>query len=132
MLDVPFEWVLLDSHTVAGLYADARPFSAPMLSAPAGPIAVFENLGRDAVLVAPRPGVDGERCAHLVAFLRTAGSHRRRALWQAMAVAAHAHLGTHPTRPLWISTSGLGVSWLHIRLDVRPKYYTHAPFRAAP
>lgn len=25
-----------------------------------------------------------------------------------------------------------GVYWLHLRLDTRPKYYTHAPFRAAP
>ena len=103
-----------------------------MASAPPGPVVVFENLGRDAVLVAPRPGVDGERCAHLVAFLRTAGSSRRQALWQATARAAREQLVTRPTQPLWLSTSGLGVPWLHIRLDVRPKYYTHAPFRAAP
>jgi hypothetical protein len=31
--------------------------------------------------------------------------------------------------PLWLSTSGLGVAWLHVRLDERPKYYTHAPYR---
>ena len=27
--------------------------------------------------------------------------------------------------PLWVSTAGLGVSWLHVRLDARPKYYRH-------
>jgi len=27
--------------------------------------------------------------------------------------------------PLWLSTAGLGVSWLHVRLDTRPKYYRH-------
>ena len=32
--------------------------------------------------------------------------------------------------PAWVSTSGLGVSWLHIRIDTRPKYYSYAPFRA--
>jgi hypothetical protein len=35
-------------------------------------------------------------------------------------------------RPLWVSTSGLGVSWLHLRFDRRPKYYTHAPYRLSP
>jgi hypothetical protein len=32
-------------------------------------------------------------------------------------------------RPLWLSTSGLGVAWLHVRLDSRPKYYSYAPYR---
>ena len=29
---------------------------------------------------------------------------------------------------LWISTSGLGVSWLHIRLDSIPKYYNYKEY----
>ena len=32
-------------------------------------------------------------------------------------------------RPLWLSTSGAGVAWLHVRLDDRPKYIQHAPYR---
>jgi len=31
--------------------------------------------------------------------------------------------------PLWASTSGAGVAWLHIRFDTRPKYYIHLPYR---
>lgn len=31
--------------------------------------------------------------------------------------------------PIWLSTSGLGVYWLHMRLDRRPKYYTYEPFK---
>ena len=27
--------------------------------------------------------------------------------------------------------SGLGIAWLHVRLDSYPKYYTHAAYRAA-
>jgi hypothetical protein len=30
--------------------------------------------------------------------------------------------------PVWVSTAGLGVHWLHVRLDDRPKYYRHRPF----
>ena len=32
-------------------------------------------------------------------------------------------------RTLWLSTSGLGVAWLHLRLDHEPKYYQYAPYR---
>ena len=31
--------------------------------------------------------------------------------------------------PVWLSTNGDGVSWLHVRTDERPKYYTHGPYR---
>lgn len=29
---------------------------------------------------------------------------------------------------VWLSTSGLGVSWLHVRVEDRPKYYTHTDY----
>jgi hypothetical protein len=65
------------------------------------------------------------------------------AVWGAVGRAALARLGLGPPphgglgsagedAPLWISTSGLGVYWLHVRLDARPKYYTYAPFRQWP
>lgn len=31
--------------------------------------------------------------------------------------------------PIWLSTSGLGVYWLHVRLDTRPKYYNHDEYK---
>ena len=34
-------------------------------------------------------------------------------------------------KPVWLSTAGAGVSWLHVRLDDRPKYYGYAPYREA-
>ena len=30
---------------------------------------------------------------------------------------------------VYLSTSGLGVSWLHMRMDARPKYYTYQPYK---
>ena len=38
-------------------------------------------------------------------------------------------VGSGRMLPLWVSTSGAGVYWLHLRLDSFPKYYTHAPYR---
>ena len=37
---------------------------------------------------------------------------------------------TRGEAPTWVSTEGSGVAWLHARLDARPKYYHHAPYRA--
>jgi hypothetical protein len=31
--------------------------------------------------------------------------------------------------PVWLSTSGLGVYWLHVRLDTHPKYYQYQPYK---
>jgi len=32
-------------------------------------------------------------------------------------------------QPIWLSTSGLGVYWLHMRIDTFPKYYTYFEYR---
>ena len=34
--------------------------------------------------------------------------------------------------PVWLSTAGAGVPWLHVRLDDRPKYYGFGPYRQPP
>ncbi len=38
-------------------------------------------------------------------------------------------LGMISDRPIWLSTAGGGVAWLHVRLDSTPKYYGYAPYR---
>jgi hypothetical protein len=49
-------------------------------------------------------------------------------LWRVTAEALETRLGDVP---VWLSTAGLGVYWLHIRLDSRPKYYRHRPYADA-
>ena len=49
-----------------------------------------------------------------------------RALWR---VTAQEMLRSIGERPVWLSTAGGGVAWLHIRLDSRPKYYSFEPYR---
>jgi len=123
-LDRPFEFVLVDAPTLACVAPEPGVFRPHFASAHAG-VATFDNLGHDALLVAPAPPGD---YPHLAAFTRSAPAKRQHALWQAVGAAAEERLGDEP---LWISTSGLGVFWLHVRLDSFPKYYTHAPYREA-
>lgn len=124
----PFEFVVLDSPGLAGR-PDPAPFAQHFggAAAPAG-VVTFANLGRDAVLVVPTPAGAHSAYGHLAAFVREAPEGQRQALWQAVGEAAEDRLSA---APVWISTAGAGVSWLHVRLDDRPKYYGYSPYRTA-
>ncbi len=89
---------------------------------------VFPNLGRDARLVVPVPH-DAADYAHLAAFLRTASDAAGHALWRTVAETMETRLCEGAC---WLSTSGLAVPWLHVRIDSRPKYFTHSPYCARP
>ncbi|HEX8912981.1 MAG TPA: hypothetical protein VF796_11525 [Humisphaera sp.] len=124
----PFEFVVLEAPGLpsAGDPSDfAEHFAA--LKAPAG-VATFTNLGGDATLVSPAPAADRSAYGHLAAFVRGAPDAQKHALWQAVAAAMTRRVGV---RPVWLSTAGMGVPWLHVRLDDRPKYYGHAAYRNA-
>jgi len=153
-----FECVLVDSPELQSVSADPRPFREHLSRDSDGSgVAAFWNLGHDALLLAPRQVGPPEAYPHLAAFLRAAPRdypHKLReqqlklrkqqlerpqqplelrelraqqhALIAAVGGALSALVGSSP---IWVSTSGLGVHWLHVRLDARPKYYTFAPYR---
>ncbi|MCU0705085.1 MAG: hypothetical protein MUF18_14020 [Fimbriiglobus sp.] len=121
----PFECVLLqdprldrppEPQAFAGHFSDV-----------AGVVA-FPNLGRDAVLVVPCPIGHVSAYCHLAAFVRHASAGQQQELWQAVGEAMARRLSG---RPVWLNTAGAGVPWLHVRLDDRPKYYWHEPYRVA-
>jgi hypothetical protein len=122
-LNRPYECVVVDSPALAGMAADAAAFSGHFTER--DDVAEFSSLGQDAWLVAPCPHGPREACAHLAAFVRGAPVTQQQVFWQRVAVAVQARLCD---RPLWLSTSGLGVCWLHARLDSASKYYTWQPY----
>jgi hypothetical protein len=121
--DRPFEFVLQDSPALAEITADHEAFADEF---GLGLTSTFANLRGDAILVVPRKMGVRANYAHLASFCRTAPPEQHDALWTAVATAIRAW--SRPGR-LWVSTSGLGVSWLHVRLDTVPKYYSYAPYR---
>ena len=125
-LDRPFECVLVHSPMLAGSKPDPKPFQSHFRVDREA--VAFESLGRDALLVAPCPDTPGNDFAHLAAFMATATPARIDALWRTVGDAVATRIGSNP---LWLSTAGLGVAWLHVRLDSRPKYYRHAPYKQA-
>ena len=92
-------------------------------------VVTFPNLSGDAVLVVPCPVAESAVYGHLASFVRGAPESQGRSLWQST---ANAMLQRISDRPVWLSTAGMGVSWLHVRLDKSPKYYGYQPYRAKP
>ena len=125
--DRPFEFVLLDDPRLAR-QPDVNAFAKYFPNANEG-IATFANLGGDAVLVAPTPLVEDDAYGHLAAFVRHAPEKQRHALWKSVGMAMTKRLDE---MPVWLSTAGAGVSWLHVRLDDSPKYYGHRLYRQPP
>ena len=122
-----YECVLLDAGPLERISADPSAFLGKLGEAQ-GSVGAFANLGGDALLVVPKPVADIQGYGHLGAFLRAAPEGQQHDLLTTLAATVEDRLHQDP-RPLWVSTAGLGVAWLHIRLDARPKYYKHAAYR---
>jgi len=125
MLEQPFECVFVDSPDLVMVDPEPLHFQAYYAGAH-NRIADFENLGGDALLVVPEPLDACSAYAHIADFSRSAPLKQQCALWRRVGELCHQHIGVIP---LWLNTSGLGVFWLHIRLDKAPKYYTYLPYK---
>jgi len=119
-----FEFVLLSSPSLERA-VDPSAFSSHFTGDHA---VTFPNLGGDAVMVVPCPIADNSIYGHLASFIRKAPETQVDRLWQSVGAAMQDRLSNEP---VWLSTAGGGVSWLHVRLDSRPKYYGYEPYRVA-
>lgn len=125
--DPEVEWVLVPTRSFEGGTPDPSPFRDHF--DPQRPVSVFPSLRGDAVLVVPRSMGDPAPYLHLASFVREASPSHVDALFAAVGQALCDRRRLHPAT-IWLSTAGLGVDWLHVRLDSRPKYYRHEPYRA--
>jgi len=124
-LDQPFEFVFLNSPKSLSK-PDIDTFSEFFIhSARNHGIVSFPNLGHDAMLVVPSPLRDGANYSGLAEFFSEAPLDQQIALWNVVAHEINIRLSENN---IWVSVAGGGVSWLHIRLDSRPKYYRYMPY----
>jgi len=80
-------------------------------------------------LVVPCP-VGQKNFAHIRKFHENASEFQIEEFWNSVGESVHRRFfEIERETPIWLSTSGLGVYWLHVRLDSFPKYYSYAPYR---
>lgn len=124
-LDAPYEFVLVKADALESVRADQHTFQEHFRAGKR--VVVFDNIRGDSRLVSPTPNGSSDY-AHLLSFLRSAPEAQAHAFWETIASEFGASVGEETK---WLSTSGLGIYWVHARIDPRPKYYTFDPYRSA-
>jgi hypothetical protein len=124
-IDRQFEFVMIDSPGLAKI-PDSAAFATHFTAAPQKQVVSFRNLGNDATLIVPAPLGPATAYGHIAAFVREAPDDQKHALWRVVGEEMLKHI--RPT-PIWLSTAGAGVPWLHVRMDATPKYYGYRPYR---
>lgn len=128
-VDRPFEFVLINSPGFCARKTDAETYATYFSDDDSDfGVVAFANLRGDATLVVPSPRAPNTAYGHLAAFIRNAPEPQVDAIWRVISAQVQSEIGTEP---IWISTAGGGVAWLHVRLDSQPKYYGHQPYRIA-
>lgn len=125
-LDDTFEFVLVNSSALLGIAQDEATFGKYFDKAEM--VVSFPNIRGDAELVVPTPFSKHTEYAHLAKFIRSADEEQILAFWKLVASTYKIKIGRNTK---WLSTSGLGVYWLHVRVDSRPKYYQHYEYKNA-
>lgn len=118
-LDEIYECTLIKSTSLAHVSPDQSTFDSYFKQQKNA--VSFPNLGGDAQLVAPCP-VSQESIIYtqIGSFVRQAPGKQITDFWQ---LVGKEMLDNIQKEPRWLSTSGLGVYWLHVRIDSVPKYY---------
>lgn len=119
-----YECVLLPAPALLRMTADRATFAEHFTG---NSIAAFASLGGDAFLLAPKPMAEKSDFIDLYRFASAAPEDVQLDLLCALAPRVRQQLASG--QPRWLSTSGLGVGWLHVRIDSRPKYYQYGPYR---
>ncbi len=123
----PFEFVLINSPGFTSRATDASAYRDYFVDDDTDQgIVTFANLRRDATLIVPSPRTGQDAYGHLAAFLRLAPESQLDAFWRIIGTTVSQQISE---QPIWLSTAGGGVAWLHVRLDSRPKYYSYLPYQ---
>lgn len=125
-LDREFEFVLIEAPRLAPK-ADPNAFSEHFFNASDDEhVVAFPTPSGKAMLISPCPLAAETHYRHLGAFVAGAPPAQCDQLWQCVGEQMAQRVDD---RPVWLSTAGNGVSWLHIRLDDSPKYYQYAEYQ---
>ena len=113
-----FEFVLVSAQALQNIQSDVSAFAEYFdCDQQGGTVTSFLNLGGDARLVVPCPqGSEGEHqhYSSLAPFMRAASEGQIQEFWRESARIMLEQVRNSNDK-LWMSTSGTGVYWLHLR-----------------
>lgn len=121
-----FEFVLVKGVRLTRLKKNKEPFQQYLKTKEE--VVSFKNKSGDATLVVPNdldPFID---YAHLAAFTKVASASQIKLFWKKIGIEYGEAISDSP---VWLSTAGLGVHWLHVRIDSAPKYYRYDAYKNA-
>lgn len=123
-LEAPYEFVLVKSSSLERVTPEPHTFATYFKNNQS--VVSFPNLRGDATLVVPSPQGHEKQYSHLANFVRQAPDNQVNDFWKKVGKIYQKQLGANKK---WLSTAGLGVYWLHVRIDSRPKYYRYKPYK---
>jgi hypothetical protein len=120
--------MLIPTNAFTHVMANHTAFETYMEKQGDNKFVVFPSLGGDGLLLVPTLKLEEtpyDSCAHVARFMLEASAREVICMWKKLAeVVLERH--ADPTRngaPIYVSTHGKGVPWLHMRICDTPKYY---------
>lgn len=115
IMNKPFRFSIFNSKTLSERTQDNNAFNGIINCSKKTQVISFLSLSKDTNLIVPCKKSYVANYTSLATFSRTAPIKQQVEFWK--------KVGKNIKEGDWVSTSGLGVSWLHVRIANRPKYY---------
>lgn len=138
-INKPFEFVAINSPALKSIREqNYSSFQEHFNRSRDDDVVSFPNLSGDSIMIVPIPRVGYQyNCSgrdneirdykDFAAFNDNAQTCQWNSFWQEVGVKMNEALNSS-SRTKWLSTHGLGVSYLHVRIDSRPKYYQNQEY----
>ena len=124
--DSPYEEKIIVNFQLKTLIQNTDAFKQHIKDSNDEHVTSFFNLSKSSMLVIPMPR-KGKIFTTLKDFMDNASEKQQQKFWNIVAVKAIEMNKQHGK--VWISSHGLGVPYLHIRIDTYPKYYVTTKFK---
>lgn len=125
-MDTTYQDTYIEDSYLSNMIQDFTPFINQINKSKEKYVFSFYNLSKSAYLIIPIPRKD-KIFTTLKDFMDNASKTQQKEFWKQVAKSTIGMLQKH--KKVWISTHGTGVPYLHVRIDIKPKYYITEKFK---
>jgi len=117
-----YKEIYIESERLEKISQDYSPFNEYFFKPKNKYVTSFSNLSGDSILIIPIPNKSKYNYTTLKDFIDNAPLKQQKAFWIHVAECIIELLKI--VDKVYLNTHGLGVYYLHVRLDTKPKYYS--------